>query len=88
MKEASQKNYVYVYELTSRKEYVEDLGEVLLYGIRIYNSIPEISLLEGESSRVDGISDNIDEVKNLCKILEEEKVFPVHLIDIIEDYLS
>ncbi len=59
-----------------------------LYGLYLYNRDPLLAKQRGEYSRVDGISPDYDEVLRLRDLIEELDVYPVHLAEIVEDYLS
>ena len=78
----------YVCEITQSYMIVESVGLVKLYGLCMYNSKPHLAMLEGEYSRVDGISECYDKVWDLKCLIEEMGLYPVHLRDIVEDMLS
>lgn len=57
----------------NRKEYVT-------YGIKVYDE-------NGLINAVSDISVNYDDVKKLCNRLNECELDPIHLSDVIEDFL-
>lgn len=75
----------YIYEVTEKQCFLEEKGMRKLYGIRIYH---KEKLKFKEESEVDEISDDFEEVRKLCSVLQENDVYPIHLAEIIEDYLS
>lgn len=77
----------YCCEITCSDQFIDDRGLVRLYGLVLYNKQPWNASAEGESSRVDGISESYDEVLHLKMLIDELQLYPVHLWDVVEDYL-
>ncbi|MDR1193273.1 MAG: DUF6514 family protein [Peptococcaceae bacterium] len=75
------------YQLIETTENFEDYGAAVAYGISYREARPE----ETERPAVDGeilnISTEQDFVKRLVEDLRRHEVSPVHLMDIIHDYL-
>lgn len=78
----------YVCEITENNMFIEETGDVTVYGINMYNRDSSTAKLEGEHCRIDNISDDIEKVRTLCEMIEECDVYPVHLKDVVEDILS
>ncbi|MDD6488786.1 MAG: DUF6514 family protein [Clostridia bacterium] len=83
----SSKN-TYVCEITENNVFIEDTGNVTVYGINMYNRDSSIAKLDGEHCCIEDISDNIEQVRNLREMLVEYNIYPVHLKDIVEDMLT
>lgn len=69
-----------IYALLTSVIESEDFAPTLVYGIRIMN--------ENQKSEVLDISDNFDSVSSLFDLIVEEELYPEHLLDVAEDYLS
>ena len=78
----------YVYEITECEESIEETGRIKTYGIQIYNSDRELARHKNEYCRIDNISPDYQKVFALKKLIEKLKLYPVHLPDVIEDFLS
>ncbi len=78
----------YICEITKSEIVVEEVGEVTVYGIRLYNKIPEKALLTNEACTIEDISPDFDSVCLLKQMIDELGIEPVHLRDIVEDFLS
>ena len=77
----------YIYEITESRERIN--GKVIVtYGISIDNRHRELAEKDGEHCRIDGISPDYEKVKQLKALIEEMELFPVHLHDVVEDFLS
>ena len=75
------------YQMTQTTEYVEDSGAVTVYGICC---LDESHLSDNESERyqtIPNISTKSDFVEELIEKLVRHDADPVHLRDLIEDYL-
>lgn len=81
-------NNTYICEVTKTTVSIEDAGDITVYGINMYNSNKELANLPGEYCCIEDISDDFEKVKHLCDCLIELNVYPVHLKNIIEDFLS
>ena len=79
---------VYCCDIISSEQFVDERGNVRLYGLALYNKQPQTALIEGENSRVDGITESYEEVLRLKLLIDELQLYPVHLRDVVEDYLS
>ena len=79
---------VYVCEITESLFTAEETGTITVYGIKLYNRDPDCAKHKGEYCEINDISDDIEKVKELKELIEELDVYPVHLFDIVEDYLS
>ena len=69
-----------IYALLTSVIESEDFAPTLVYGIRIMN--------ENQKSEVLDISDNFDFVSSLFDLIVEEELYPEHLLDVAENYLS
>ena len=78
----------YIYEMTESLEHVDEHGIMKVYGISISNRRQELCQLAGESCRIDGISPDYNEIKSLKDLMEKLELYPIHLYDVIEDFLS
>ena len=78
----------YIYEVTECETFIEETGKITTYGIQIYNSDKTLANQKNESCRVDNISNDHNEILKLKDIMEELELYPIHLRDVIEDYLS
>ena len=70
-------------ELVESKKYIDDIGEISVYGLKIYQ---EYFLCE-KTTIVKDISSNICYVKRLLKSINKNHVSCIHLYDVIYDYL-
>ena len=76
---------MFVYcELIESKKNIEDVGEVSVYGLKIYCQL----LICEKITFVDDISSNIYYVRNLLKKINRNHVSCIHLYDVIYDYLA
>ena len=78
----------YVYEITESETFVEETGKIISYGITIYNSDRELAKHKNESCRVDNISPDHNKILKLKDIMEELELYPIHLRDVVEDFLA
>ena len=78
----------YICEITTKKVSIDETGIITVYGINMYNRNKNLSELENEHCCVDDISDDLEKVKRLRGLLIECDVYPVHLKEIVEDFLS
>lgn len=78
----------YIYEITESREKIDGHGITDVYGISIYNRHRELAEKAGEYCRIDGISPDYDRIRQLKELLEEMELFPIHLRDVVEDFLS
>lgn len=72
------------YSLVTSTEYVENL-EVVQYGLRQVH-IDEFGILT--QTTLKAISDQKDIVIKLINIFLEEDIDPIHLKDVVEDYIA
>lgn len=76
----------YIYEITEREKFVEDIGKIKSYGIMICNSDKNLAKQKNESCRVDNISSDYNKIVDFKKLLEENELCPIHLHDVVEDF--
>ena len=69
-----------IYTLSVSTEMIEDFGVVEVYGIRIMGKC--------QTAEVDDISADYHYVRRLFDLIVEEELYPEHLLDVVEDYLS
>lgn len=69
-----------IYALLTSVIESEDFAPTLVYGIRIMN--------ESQKAEVLDISADFDSVRSLFDLIVEEELYPEHLLDVVEDYLS
>lgn len=79
---------IYKCDITISLEYVEERGYITSYGINLYNINPSLAAIKGESCRIDCISEDLEKVIYLQELINETKLYPVHLMDVVEDWLS
>jgi len=85
--------YTYTYRLTKEKallpKEVTEFNKVLdLYGIDVELEIYSEGKTEVLKNYVRDISSKQSKVHNLMKSLHEHTVSPIHLLDVIEDFLD
>ncbi len=76
------KNNDYNYEVTKSIIFIEEYGNATVYGISVYNADGS------EFNSIEDISDDLDSVDRLCRLMCSENACPVHLIDIAEDFIN
>ena len=69
-----------IYTLSVSTAVTEDFGTVEVYGIRIMGKC--------QTAEIDDISEDYHYVKKLFDLMVEETLYPEHLLDVVEDYLS
>ena len=69
-----------IYTLSVSTAIIEEVGAVEVYGIRIMGKYG--------TAEVDDISVDYHYVRRLFDLLVEEELYPEHLLDVVEDYLS
>ena len=69
-----------IYTLSVSTEMMEDFGMVEVYGIRIMGKY--------RTAEVNDISADYHYVGRLFDLIVEEELYPEHLLDVVEDYLS
>lgn len=70
-------------ELIESKKNIDDIGEIYVYGLKIYEQF----LLCEKTTIVEDISSNICNVTKLLKSINKNQVSRIHLYDVIYDYL-
>ena len=87
---AKQKQFVSAYQcdITETRRMTEDRRLVTVYGLSLHHRLPSLARCEGESCRIDDISDDRSKVLRLKELIDEEGLYPVHLKDVVEDFLS
>lgn len=78
----------YIYEVTENVELLENAGIMTVYGIEIRNANPLLAQNDGEYACIDNISPVYEDVKHLKDLMEELELYPVHLQNVVEDFLS
>lgn len=78
----------YICEVVSTYITLDNNHITKVYGLYLYNSLPYKAHQKNEFCMIADISCDVTEVLNLKSLIEELNVFPVHLRDIVEDYLS
>lgn len=79
---------VYQCDLTETVLITEDLKMIKVYGLSLYNRKPWMASRKGESCRIDDISEDRSKVQYLKELIDELGLYPVHLKEVVEDYLS
>ena len=73
------------YYILKQEMFYEDLSkEITAYGIEIEKTENAIV----ETSRLEDITCNKEEIDSITRVLKENKVLPIHLQDIVLDMLS
>lgn len=78
----------YVYNIISSEKWIEDIGEVTVYGICTYSYEGGKFDKPAEKYIVEGISNNLEDVLSLQSMMEKGKVSLVHVLDVVEDFLA
>ena len=79
---------IYVYEITEGEESIEETGKMMTYGIEIYNSDQTLAKQKNESCCIDNISTDYKKILKLKNLMEELELYPIHLHDVVEDFLA
>ena len=69
-----------IYTLSVSTAIIEEVGNVKVYGIRIMGKY--------RTAEVNDISADYHYVGRLFDLIVEEELYPEHLLDVVEDYLS
>ncbi len=69
-----------IYTLSASTAIMEEAGVVEVYGIRIMGKY--------RTAEVNDISADYHYVRRLFDLIVEEELYPEHLLDVVEDYLS
>ena len=69
-----------IYTLSASTAIIEEVGAVEVYGIQIRG--------ESRQAEVKDISEDYHYVRRLFDLIVEEELYPEHLLDVVEDYLS
>ncbi|MBR5485038.1 MAG: hypothetical protein IKV41_00835 [Oscillospiraceae bacterium] len=72
-----------VYEMIISERFIDDYGRIKVYGMRVYRE----SILN-EIYEVEDISSRADEVIALLELAAKHKMLPVHLEDVVYDFIS
>lgn len=85
--------YVYFYRLLKGKIVIsyshKDVEEVQAYGIEVERQdILDGKLINVQRDSIENISPERYKVHNLLKLLYDNKVSPLHLVDVIGDYVD
>ena len=68
------------------KEFIEETGKIMSYGIKICNSDKELAKQKNEYCRIDNISPDRNKIIEFKKLLEDLELYPIHLLDVVEDF--
>ncbi len=79
---------IYKCVITVSREYIEETGYINTYGIDLYNADPFLAARRNESCRIDCISEDFEKIMHLKKLIDELGLYPVHLRDVVEDFLT
>lgn len=71
----------YTYEVTEELMESEELGDYVTFGIAVYSGKEEVM-------RVRDVSTDLDAVRDLAERCTSGELAPVHLFDVIEDFLA
>lgn len=76
---------MYIYKVFEEEVESQDNGKYNSFGVAVYKSVSENNL--EEVLRVSDISPDKKTVQTLSNMCTEHQVEPVHIYDIIEDYI-
>ena len=71
---------IYRYKLTTTEKEIDDAGTVRVFGISI--------IADNCISHIEDISTDANAVTRLLNYLRENRCSPLHLRDVVEDYLN
>ena len=74
---------MFIYKLLEKEHYHPDTGRYKSFGISIYRAESNEDLIT-----IDDIFTNRNEAEKLVKKCIINEVSPIHIMDIIEDYIS
>ena len=77
----------YICKIISKNLFVEKTGNITVYGINMYNRDEKLAMDENEHCCIEDISEDFKKVYKLRELLVECDVYPIHLKDIVEDFL-
>lgn len=69
----------YIYLLIKNTVNISGIGKTSVYGIKI---------IGGNTAYIPDISNDYISVRNLYNVMVEEELYPEHLYEVVEDYLS
>lgn len=78
----------YIYEITESEEFIEETGTVKTYGILVCHSNSKFAKQKNEYCRIDNISSDYKKIVDFKKLIEKLELYPIHLPDVVEDFLS
>ena len=70
----------HIYQLSESVVNSEDSGMIKVYGISIIG--------KDQKAEITDISDNFHFVSSLFELIADEELYPEHLYDVVEDFLS
>lgn len=79
----------YYYKIIENEVIIDNVDRNLVYGIEIDKVLIKKNgnqIVDNE--KVEIVSCNLDLVREICKILHENLVSPIHLVDVLEDNMS
>lgn len=74
-------HYINEYHITHSENDVDDIGKISLYGIMIKSNICD------EVYHIKDISSKLEYVEKLFQMIVDLNVSPIHLYDVVEDFL-
>ena len=77
-----------IYEMTTCKKEIEDVGVVQVYGINVYQEGGDNLYADENVCKIEDISSKYEEVAHLMNLLAENHVMPVHILDVVSDYVA
>lgn len=82
----------YYYKIIENEVVIENMDNInrnLVYGIEIDKILIKKNGNQTiDNEKVEIVSCNLDLVREICKILHENLVSPIHLVDVLEDNMS
>ena len=78
----------YCCEITTSMVYVDDIGYIKHYGLKMYNRNSTLAGKRGEYCIVEDVTPSFDDIAELKRLIDELAIYPVHLKDVVEDFLS
>lgn len=84
----NQEENSYICEIIQSEVTIEEIGSITVYGLKLYNRNPDMAKLDGEYCAIEDICEDMEAVKHLQKLIQELDVYPVHLYDVVEDFIS
>lgn len=80
---AEQNQFISRVEITEKLKKTEECEEVKVYGLKFY-----ISGENSFSKTIEDISCDREQLKNFREVLQESDLSPIHIQDVIEDFIT